>query len=307
MSRIAFRLAGGFVALACAASVATAAERKVLVEEFTATWCGPCENAGRAMSQLIDNFPGELVSLQEHISDDYTIAWSETRANFYGVTGIPTTAFDGVTRHVGAGTQAQTYNTYLNTFNVRRNVPTDVTIEIGGEEVGTDTYRVTVRVGVETTGQTRDMRLHVLQILDHYPSGVRHRECVIQDGINENVTLNPGETATFTHDFVLAGPSANPNRAEDVSIVAFAREQGNPWPREVYNAEQMHWPFEPLGGGTPGDVDGDGDVDLSDLTLMLAAYGSCDGDPAFLAAADIDESGCIELGDLTTLLSNYGS
>ncbi len=60
-------------------------------------------------------------------------------------------------------------------------------------------------------------------------------------------------------------------------------------------------------GGLPGDVDGDGDVDLSDLSLVLAAYGSCEGDPAYNPYADIDEDGCVDLLDLAILLANYGS
>jgi hypothetical protein len=56
----------------------------------------------------------------------------------------------------------------------------------------------------------------------------------------------------------------------------------------------------------PGDLDGDGDVDLSDLAALLAAYGTCIGDPDYNPAADIDESGCVDLTDLATLLSHYG-
>jgi len=59
-------------------------------------------------------------------------------------------------------------------------------------------------------------------------------------------------------------------------------------------------------GGLEGDLDGDGDVDLTDLSLMLAAFGSCLGDPGFNPAADLDETLCVELTDLSILLANFG-
>lgn len=56
-----------------------------------------------------------------------------------------------------------------------------------------------------------------------------------------------------------------------------------------------------------GDVDGDGDVDLADLALVLSAFGACNGNPAYEAAADFDQSGCIDLGDLAILLAAFGT
>lgn len=56
-----------------------------------------------------------------------------------------------------------------------------------------------------------------------------------------------------------------------------------------------------------GDIDGDGDVDLADLAALLAAYGTCDGDPSYNPNADFDDTGCIDLSDLAMLLSNYGA
>jgi hypothetical protein len=66
------------------------------------------------------------------------------------------------------------------------------------------------------------------------------------------------------------------------------------------------------GNGNPdececlGDTNGDELIDLADLTALLAAFGSCTGQPNFNAAADIDGDGCVTLGDLTLLLSSFG-
>ena len=65
--------------------------------------------------------------------------------------------------------------------------------------------------------------------------------------------------------------------------------------------------MSPMDPAVPGDVDGDGDVDLADLTLLLSCFGSCSGDAGFNAAADFDASGCVELSDLSVLLSNFGA
>ncbi|MBI5866298.1 MAG: hypothetical protein HZB38_17645 [Planctomycetes bacterium] len=56
-----------------------------------------------------------------------------------------------------------------------------------------------------------------------------------------------------------------------------------------------------------GDVDGDGEVGLTDLTSFLAAFGSRVGDLLYRFEADFDGDGEIGLIDLTTLLSNYGA
>jgi hypothetical protein len=55
-----------------------------------------------------------------------------------------------------------------------------------------------------------------------------------------------------------------------------------------------------------GDVDGDGDVDLTDLALLLSSFGLCEGDPGFNPDANFDDDMCVTLNDLTFLLSNYG-
>ncbi len=51
-----------------------------------------------------------------------------------------------------------------------------------------------------------------------------------------------------------------------------------------------------------GDLDGDGSVGVSDLLIVLGAWGPCRAD----CAADLDESGDVGVPDLLLLLSNWG-
>ncbi len=285
--------------------VATAADRVVLVEEFTATWCGPCEYAGRAMSQLIDDYPGRLAAFQIHVSDAYATTWGDQRANFYNVTGIPDTWFDGRFEALGASSTQSAYNQYLAILQMRWNNPTSVTLEIGGSSLGGNLYEISVRVGLEATAPAgKDMTLHIVQVLDYYPAGARHRDAFIQAAAPMDLHLEPGQTTVVTRNLSITGVSAQ--NIDNVKIIAFAQKPGSQAPRIVYQAVEMGYPFPPLGGGVPGDVDGDGDVDLTDLSLLLATFGACDGDTAFNPAADFNADGCVDVADLSVLLGNFG-
>lgn len=60
-----------------------------------------------------------------------------------------------------------------------------------------------------------------------------------------------------------------------------------------------------VGGGTncPGDLDGDNDVDISDLSTLLSQFGSTG--PGF--SGDLDNDGDVDISDLSALLSNFGT
>ena len=67
------------------------------------------------------------------------------------------------------------------------------------------------------------------------------------------------------------------------------------------------WPAN-VGGSEPpvchGDLDGDLDVDLADLQILLANYGQFD---TVYEQGDLDEDGDVDLADLQAMLSVYGS
>ena len=56
----------------------------------------------------------------------------------------------------------------------------------------------------------------------------------------------------------------------------------------------------------PGDMTADGLVDLTDVLVLLEAYGSSEGEPAFNPWADFDNNGQIDLADLASILSVFG-
>ena len=61
-----------------------------------------------------------------------------------------------------------------------------------------------------------------------------------------------------------------------------------------------------LVGGTPctGDLNGDGIIDISDLAMLLANFGTLAG--ATFEDGDSDGDGDVDIGDLAALLSNFG-
>ena len=58
---------------------------------------------------------------------------------------------------------------------------------------------------------------------------------------------------------------------------------------------------------TPGDVDGDFDVDIFDIVKIARAYGSSEGDLLYNGNADIDGDGDIDIFDVVIAAGNYGT
>jgi hypothetical protein len=55
----------------------------------------------------------------------------------------------------------------------------------------------------------------------------------------------------------------------------------------------------------PGDVNGDGSVDVDDLIAVILAWGPCPAPPAD-CPADVNNSGAVDVDDLIMVILNWG-
>ncbi len=296
----------GFLCM-CTPSTAISAERMVLAENFTATWCGYCPEVSTQLVTMMNTHP-EFILIQWHSSDGYEIGLGGQRSGFYGVSGIPAVSISGGNKVVGSGQPMSLWETQ---FNNAHNLPTDVLIEVGAELVSGSTYRVSARVCREDDASgTLYMNIYMVVVRDWWPSGANYyRACAVAGAHQGWESLIPGECAEYEDDFNL---SAHMSYASDLKIVVFAQQYGSTAPKTVYQVAEMDWPFSPLPPDTlPGDLDGDGDIDFDDIDPFVMALS---GQEAYEAAypdgtwlnADCDLDGDVDFDDIDAFVALLG-
>jgi thiol-disulfide isomerase/thioredoxin len=282
----------GVLMLAAMAAGASAADRKVLCEDFTATWCGPCKYAARAMNRLMNEFPDTFLGLQVHQDDNYTKGWGNRRASYYSIQGYPTLWFDGKVKQYGIpGSDDSAYSALKSKYDNRMKVSTDVTVEVGVKEVDEDTVTVSVRVTLDAEGAAKDVRVFTVQALDHYPdkdSGHRqyqYRNCLMKAAVDagEDISLSPGESWEKSYEMNIDfGRSGEQKGIEEVVYLAWAQKKasnGSSGQGEVFNVGQMGYPFEDLPPPPPppfekGDMNCDGEINFDDVDPFVIAITS---------------------------------
>jgi hypothetical protein len=229
----------------------------------------------------MDQFPATFTSIGIHLSDSYTISWGSQRASYYGVSPIPDVWFDGLQHVLGAGSDASAYAAYKLKYDQRVGVATPVTMQLFGEQVSGQTYKITAQVALEPGGAAKTMRVWLVHALDYYPAAADHR---YRNGLraaltpSEDFTLQPGETKLIERQYTFDATSWG--KQADIKIVGWA-QMAPAAGKEIFTACEMKWPFPPPVAYDAGDLNCDGAIDAFDIDPFVLAL----TDPAGYALA----------------------
>ncbi|MCH2137054.1 MAG: hypothetical protein MK101_10830 [Phycisphaerales bacterium] len=258
-----------FIAATACASALTAAPKVNLFQEFTATWCGYCPDVAEGLHTVLENNPETTTGLMIHGGDSYTTSLGDQLINFYSLSGYPTVWLNGTWSQVGSyGSPSANANALQGMLN-NASSTTDVTIDVIGEEAGTNQYNLDITVGVESGGQTRNIKLYVTQVYnqENWPeSNEIQFNTLRQSAPTQTFTLSPGQTYGFNHTFTLSGESTN---TQHVNYVVWAQLNASSGPAMIYqSAEHKH------GEAPPANVTVGPTGDFSTIQAALDEVGS---------------------------------
>lgn len=238
---------------------------------------------------------GRFAVVEYHLWDTYEEPWGAARGQtFYNVIfqGTPCNVYDGLY-------DAWPIETYHNKFLTRVAVPTPVTMEVFAEETAPNRYTVTTTTCLEEQAAPTDLRLYMMMIEDRYPSSPSYsRNTFRTAATNIDITLLPGECSENMNSVIVAPATLQTN----LKVIAWAQDPNNAWPASVHQAAIKAWPFGPP--SVPGDLNGDGVVDATDLAMLLGDWGpvgNCDPIPA-----DVNGDCAVDATDLAILLGDWG-
>ncbi|MBP7733420.1 MAG: Ig-like domain-containing protein [Caldisericia bacterium] len=106
--------------------------KKCLVELETATWCGYCPVAEKALSELENVYdPAELTIYALHYKDGFSNSYANKRMNEYGSIATPTAIFNGQTYHIGGDPKCK--QTYISKIDQQLTQASPFSIRLSGK------------------------------------------------------------------------------------------------------------------------------------------------------------------------------
>lgn len=184
-----------------------AADRVVVLEIGTGTWCQYCPPAANSAENLARKYPGEVLVVEYHNGDIFANSESYARIALYGISGYPTAIFDGVVPHVGSNT----VGLYEPTFLTRKSIepPLEIAIEktYGTPYFSEGTVTATI---VNVSDNNVSGKAYFTITESHIPYSWQGEDSLhwverdmLPDAAGQQITLEPGETVVLERSFVI--------------------------------------------------------------------------------------------------------
>ncbi len=153
-------------------------ERKVLLEEFTSSTCGPCAANNPTIDAFVHNKFDSLVAIKYHMNwpspgNDPMYLYNPTQATdrrtYYGVNAVPTVIMDGVVRPDYPYTLP---NSLPDAFNSRKTKGTPVNLSVINTRMAGDTIRadITLNISSNLPAGQYFLRVHAIERVIKYPN-----------------------------------------------------------------------------------------------------------------------------------------
>ncbi len=221
------------------------AQRKVLIEVYTATWCSFCPYSSYALDTLEMNYGDSIAVIKYHPSNSDPFHTSEAviRANYYpDLTGYPTAYFDGIIS-VGGGWNG-VYSEYRNAFLSRIDSTSPVTISITPEyNSPSRNGRCIISVYAEQKlSDNEHLRFAIVEDSIHYHWQSRDilryvLRRMLPDANGIPLSLNAGDSLIDTINFSLENDWFEPY----IYFVAFVQNDNT---KEVLQSEIVRLPID---------------------------------------------------------------
>jgi len=190
-----------------------AAERVVVLEIFTGTWCYYCPAGANGAEDLHEEHPGKVLIVEYHVgaSDPFANNYVTPRYNLYGITGVPTAVFDGVEQVVGGGHTGSKFFTYNSKYNIRANIepPLEISLTQTTNTLASTSGSLKATITNVSNGEVSG-NVHFTVTESQIPyswQGLDHLEFVERDmlphAFGEEITLAPGEDITLNRNFTI--------------------------------------------------------------------------------------------------------
>lgn len=198
---------------------AESAQRVVVAEDFTATWCSWCPDAAKALDSLYRVASDSLVVIAYHPSgsDPFQTSGSVARANYYHLMYYPTVFFCGGDTNwpstmVGSF-GSSTYDSCRIRFDSIKTIDSPLELSVDYLSYDDVTRSGQMTIGARNvSGAPVAGRLHFLVLergIPYYWQSMSELDFLVRDmvpdGNGEEISVDPGDSLSVVRDYVI-GP-----------------------------------------------------------------------------------------------------